>query len=209
MSWINTYETEYKRKLNCSSPGGKRGLQGYVYNRSQGFQVIFEELLKIKEHNFNIIETGTLRSPGNWKDGNSGFLFAEFAKTYGGFVRSVDIDQTAVDTANNFVESKYYKSYCSDSVAWLDSLNDLESVDLFYLDSMDVKFRKDQKSAEHHLKEFKVIEPHLTPNTIVAIDDNSFLLDGTRAGKGRMVVEYLDSKGIKPIFDDYQIVYRF
>lgn len=208
MNWIDTYTKDYKTKLNCSSPGGKRGLRGYVYDRSHGFQLIFEELLKIKNSNFNIIETGTLRNPGNWKDGNSGFLFAEFVKMHGGFVKSVDIDKTAVDTANNAVDNKYYKSYCSDSVVWLNGLDDVESIDLFYLDSMDVKFREDQKSAEHHLKEFKVIEPHLTPNTIVAIDDNSFLLNGTRAGKGRMIVEYLDTKGIKPIFDDYQIVYR-
>lgn len=209
MNWIDTYINEYKQKLNQRSPGGKRGLKGFVYDRSQGFQIIFEELLKIKENNFNIIETGTLRNPGKWKDGNSGFLFAEFVKLHGGYVKSVDIDQKAVDTANKFAGSDHYTATCSDSVSWLQNLQNLNSIDLFYLDSMDVKFSKDQKSAEHHLKEFKAIEPYITKDTIVAIDDNSFLLNGTRAGKGRMIVEYLDSKGIKPIFDDYQIVYRF
>jgi hypothetical protein len=129
---------------------------------------------------------------------------------HSGFVRSVDINQEAVDTANQFIDQQYYKSFCSDSVAWLASLEDLDTVDLFYLDSYDVRWHDDRDSAEHHLKEFQAIEPHLTPGCVVAIDDNSRLLENNkRTGKGRMIVEYLESKGIYPIYDKYQIIYKF
>lgn len=208
-NWINTYCEKYKPLLNLKSNGVKRGLSKDIYNRSEGYQIIFESLMAFKDANFQIIETGTVRNPMNWKDGNSGFLFAEFVKTHGGFVRSVDIDQNAVNTANNFVDNQYYKSFCSDSVSWLSSLQDLNNIDLFYLDSYDVEWLNDDPSAQHHLKEFKAIEPFLNRNCIVAIDDNSFLISGQRTGKGRAIYNYLAEKDIFPIYDEYQIIYRF
>lgn len=208
-NWINTYCEKYKPFLNLKSNGAKRGLSKDIYNRSQGYQIIFENLLEIKQSDFQIIETGTIRNPMNWKDGNSGFLFSEMVRIHGGFVKSVDIDQRAVDTANGFVDPSFYKSFCSDSVEWLKNQKDLGQIDLFYLDSYDVEWADDNPSADHHLKEFLVIEPFLLPGKIVAIDDNSFLTSGKRTGKGRKIFEYLESKSILPIHDEYQIIYRF
>ena len=208
-NWLDLYRKNFKHLLDINGSAEKRGLLKDIYNRSRGYEIIFEELLSLKDFNFKIIETGTVRTPNNWKDGNSGFLFAEFVKIHGGFVRSVDIDQEAVKTANTFIDQTYYKSFCSDSVLWLSSLTDLHEIDLFYLDSYDVKWKNDKPSAEHHLKEFKVIEPFLKPGSIVAIDDNAFLSNGQRTGKGRMIVEYLESKNIFPLYDEYQIIYKF
>ena len=99
---------------------------------------------------------------------------------------------------------------CSDSVSWLAAQTDLQTVDLFYLDSWDVKWDNDHDSAEHHLREFLAIESFIKPGAIVAIDDNArFLQTGTRTGKGRRVVEYLEAKGIFPVYDAYQIIYKF
>ncbi len=208
-NWIDIFQKDYAKLLDRGASGATRGLIEGLYQRAEGFQIIFEALLEQKANDFAIIETGTVRKPNNWKDGNSGFLFSEMVRLHGGFVRSVDIDQSAVDTANQFIDQKYYKSFCSDSVAWLSSLEDLNTVDLFYLDSYDVRWDDDTPSAAHHLKEFIVIEPFLTPGTIVAIDDNSFLLNGRRTGKGRKIFEYLEKKSIFPIYDKYQIIYRF
>jgi hypothetical protein len=94
-------------------------------------------------------------------------------------------------------------------VEWLQSQPDLEDVDLFYLDSWDVKWANDRDSAEHHLREFRSIEPYLKPGAIVAIDDNARFLDGRRTGKGRRIVEYLADKNGHPIYDAYQIIYQF
>lgn len=208
-NWISEYRKNYKHLLSQRTASGlKRGLSTDVYNRSEGFDILFENLFQIKKRNFQIIETGTLRNPNNWKDGNSGFLFTELVKYHNGVVRSVDIDKKAVEVANTFIGSKHYQSYCSDSVLWLKSQEDLANVDLFYLDSYDVKWHNDEPSASHHLNEFLAIEPHLE-NCLVCIDDNAFKLDGTRTGKGRKIFEYLEKKNILPIYDKYQIIYKF
>jgi hypothetical protein len=81
---------------------------------------------------------------------------------------------------------------------------------MFYLDSYDAVWNDDTPSAEHHLKEFLAIEPFLTPGTVVAVDDNSrWVNTNQRTGKGRLVVEYLEQKGIYPIYDEYQIIFQF
>ena len=76
------------------------------------------------------------------------------------------------------------------------------------MDSYDVEWSDDEPSATHHLNEFLVIEPFLK-NTVVAIDDNSFLTSGKRTGKGRKIFEYLEKKSILPVYDEYQIIYKF
>ena len=155
--WIDIFKNDYAKLLDRGASGAARGLVEGLYKRAEGFQIIFETLLEQKSNNFAIIETGTVRKPNNWKDGNSGFLFSEMVRLHGGFVRSVDIDQTAVDTANQFIDQQYYRSFCSDSVAWLESLEDLNTIDLFYLDIYDVRLDNDAPSAAHHLKEFQAI----------------------------------------------------
>jgi hypothetical protein len=208
-NWIEYYNQHYVPNLDLNSSGEKRGLSRNIYNRASGYRLIFEQLLEFKQTDFNIIETGSTRKPNNWKDGNSGGIFADFVSRTGGFVRSVDIDAEAVTAANEHIDSQYHLATCSDSVAWLNNLTDLDQVDLFYLDSRDVKWVDDRGSAEHHLKEFLAIEPHLNRDCVVAIDDNSFLANGQRTGKGRVIYQYLESKGILPIYDNYQIIYRF
>jgi hypothetical protein len=171
---------------------------------------MFRLLLNKKQNNFSIIETGTLRTPGQWKDGQSAFLFTEFVITHGGQVQSVDIDPEACAIASTALPVEQFSVTCSDSVEWLYQLTELDSVDLFYLDSWDVDWANDTASAEHHLKEFHAIESFLRPGTVVAIDDNSrWCHSGHRAGKGRAVLEYLESKGHFPIYDEYQIIWQF
>jgi hypothetical protein len=212
-TWLTYYREKYypllESNIGNEKFSNKRGLCKGLYQRAEGFNIMFAYLESLGQDQYNIIETGTLRTPGNWKDGQSALLFTEFVDHYSGTVRSVDIDQGAVDTANSSINSTCFKSYCSDSVAWLTQQTDLDQVDLFYLDSWDVKWNNDHNSAEHHLKEFLAIEPHLKPGAIVAIDDNArFLETNARTGKGRRVAEYLESKGIMPIYDAYQIIYK-
>ena len=132
--WIKHYNTHYKKHLRVIASGSKRGLKSDLYDRSEGFEFLFTELLNLTNSELQIIETGTVRKPNNWKDGNSGMIFAELVKMQGGFVRSVDLKKNAVNAANEFIDNNYFKAYQSDSVAWLESLDDLSNVDLFYLD---------------------------------------------------------------------------
>jgi hypothetical protein len=210
MSWLQHYRTHYAALLNSNTSGAKRGLHEGLYCRAAGFDLIFAQLESRNQTQYHIVETGTLRNPGNWKDGQSARLFVEFVEHHSGTVRSVDIDPAAVNIASAELPNACFAVSCSDSVTWLSNQNNLDQVDLFYLDSWDVKWHNDHDSAEHHLREFLAIEPHIKPGCVVAIDDNArFLSDNSRTGKGRRIVEYLDQQGMQPIYDAYQIIYQF
>jgi hypothetical protein len=208
--WLDHYRRIYYPLLNIQFDGVQGVLADGIYNRAIGFDIIFRLLLNQKQSNFNIIETGTLRTPDNWMDGQSARLFTEFVDLYSGQMRSVDIDSVACETARNTITSKNFSVAHNDSVEWLRSLGDLDQVDLFYLDSYDVDWNNDTASANHHLKEFKIIQPFIRSGTVVAIDDNSrWVNNSRRTGKGRAVVEYLETQGHLPIYDEYQIIFQF
>jgi len=210
MTWLKHYRDTYYDLLNPQVSGAKRGLTEGLYQRAHGFNLVFAHLESLNQSEYHIIETGTMRNPGNWKDGQSARLFTEFVDYHGGSVRSVDIDPAAVDSARNSIQSDRFESTCLDSVLYLATQLDLDSVDLFYLDSYDVKWDNDHASAAHHLIEFQIIEPHLKSGAMVVIDNNSrFLNNNQRTGKGHYIADYLEAKGIKPLYDAYQIIYRF
>jgi len=208
--WLDHYRRIYYPLLNIRFDGVQGVLADGFYNRAVGFDIIFRLLLNQKQSNFDIVETGTLRTPGNWMDGQSARLFSDFVELYGGQMRSVDIDSVACEAARNTITSDKFSVAHSDSVAWLKQQTDLDQVDLFYLDSYDVDWNDDTASAQHHLMEFKTIEPHLKPGAVVAIDDNSrWVNNNRRTGKGRAIVEYLETQGHFPIMDEYQIIFQF
>jgi hypothetical protein len=210
MTWLKHYRDNYYDLLNPRVSGAKRGLIEGLYQRAEGFNLVFAYLESLDQSQYHIVETGTLRNPGNWKDGQSARLFTEFVDYHGGSVRSVDIDPEAVSTARTAISSDSFESTCMDSVLYLSTQLDLNTVDLFYLDSYDVKWNDDHASADHHLKEFQIIEPHLKSGSLVVIDDNSrFLESNIRTGKGHYIADYLATKGINPVYDHYQIIYRF
>lgn len=209
-TWLDHYRRIYYPLLNIQFDGVQGVLADGLYNRAVGFDVIFRLLLNQKQSNFNIIETGTLRTPGNWMDGQSARLFTEFVDLYDGQVRSVDIDSVACESARNSISSANFSVAHSDSVTWLQQQTDLDQVDLFYLDSYDVDWNNDTDSANHHFKEFKIIQPFIRPGCVVVIDDNSrWVNNNRRTGKGRAIVEYLESQGHFSILDEYQIIFQF
>jgi hypothetical protein len=209
-TWLDHYRRVYYPLLNINFDGAQGVLADGLYNRAVGFDVIFRLLLNQKLSSFNIVETGTLRTPGNWMDGQSARLFTEFVDLYGGQMRSVDIDSQACESARGSIISTRFSVAHGDSVAWLQQQTDLDQVDLFYLDSYDVDWNNDTASAEHHLNEFLVIQPCIRPGCVVAIDDNSHWVNNNRrTGKGRAIVEYLETKGHLPIYDEYQIIFQF
>lgn len=205
--FLKRFSKEYYHLLNPRMNWQKAGLDKNLCQRGQGFKLIFELLLQKNKLQYNIIETGVLRNIGHWKDGQSSFLFQEFCRYHGGSVNSVDIDKNTCELARSFLDSSIVSVYCDNSLNFLSSVNFL-STDLFYLDSYDVSWKDHTPSAEHHLKEFLTIENKLLPGTIVAIDDNTYY-QKKRAGKGTLIYEYLKSKNVLPIYDDYQIIYQF
>ena len=170
LDWLTAFDRDYSELLSPRSSGAKRGLvEGHI-DRYQGFRLMFELVLARQNTGHGIVETGTLRNPGNWKDGQSARLFTEFADHHAGWVASVDIDSDACRAARAAIDSDRFTVTCSDSVTWLQQRTDLDRVNLFYLDSWDVKWEDDTASAEHHLQGFLGIEPWLRAGSVVAID---------------------------------------
>lgn len=207
MKFIDKFISEYYELLNYKIDWKKRNVLSNLHQRSEGFKIIFSMLEDMKKSNYHILETGTLRNPGNWRDGQSSFLFQEFLNFYSGTLESVDIDPISCNNAKNFLNSDIATITCDDSHNFLKSKR-WDHIDLFYLDSYDVAWENCSPSAKHHLEEFKIIESQISNNSIVAIDDNTHY-QGIRSGKGRDIYEYLKSKNILPIYDEYIIIYKW
>lgn len=156
-----------------------------------------------------IVETGTSRQglKATKGDGAATIVFGKWAKENNAKMHSVDISEDSVNGSKNEVINQGLADvvtvHLNDSLEFLKTFN--EPVDLLYLDSYDYS-RTDkeiqQKSQEHHLKEFKIIEDKLHKNSIVLIDDCG--LPG--GGKGKTVIEYMLKKDWKILIDAYQVL---
>jgi hypothetical protein len=198
---------DYYQLLNPRMNWQKAEVESNLCQRGVGFKKIFDYLIRKNKTSYSIVETGVLRNIGHWKDGQSSFLFQEFCKYHGGSLRSVDISNETCEIARNFLDNNIVSVTCSDSIEFLKTIDTI-SIDLFYLDSYDVKWSDHLPSAEHHLKEFLEIENRLVTGTLVVIDDNTYY-QKKRAGKGTLIYDYLKDKGKLPVYDDYQIIYEF
>jgi hypothetical protein len=207
-NFLDVYDQQYYDKLNPTMDWERQGVTSNLCQRGDGFRLVFQMLINQKKDCYRIIETGVLRTPEKWTDGQSTFLFQEFVKYYNGIVEAVDISSEACEIAKTHLDSAYVKVFNDDSLNFLSTIS-LDNVSLIHLDSYDIKWSRPQASAEHHLAEFKVIENKIKKGTILLIDDNTRKLDGTVTGKGMLVVEYLMSKGIFPLYYNYQLIYQF
>jgi len=176
-------------------------VQPRLNKRSDSFQKIFKYLSDKK--NPVIVETGTYREEDNYEgDGCSTLLFDSFIDYHGGSVYSVDIDPEACELAR---ENTFFTEVVeSDSVEFLGSLEG--KVDLLYLDSYNIDdWNNDWAPAAHHLKELFAAKNCIKEGTLIVVDDNITAPNGKRLGKGRLIYELMESLGIEPYFDDYQV----
>jgi len=177
------------------------GIKPRLNKRSAGFQKIFDFLGGLNSP--VIVETGTYREENNYEgDGCSTLLFDSFVDYHGGVVLSVDIDPEACDLAK---ENTFFTEVIeSDSVEFLGTLEG--KIDLLYLDSYNIAdWNNDWAPAAHHLKELFAAKDCIKEGTMIVVDDNLKLPNGKRLGKGRLIYELMESLGIDPCFDDYQI----
>jgi len=209
MSFLPVFEKKFYSKLNLKTNWKKRNLTIDLYQRAEGYKLLFQKLESKKIDFYNFVETGILRKKDNWKDGQSTFLFQEFIKHHdeNGKIFCVDINEASCLAANKILDKKIVEIMCGNSLDYLPLISS-KNVNFYHLDSWDVKWHDPDLSAAHHLQEFKIIEPNLISGTIVMIDDNSFL-DGVRTGKGRDIYFYLKQQGKLPLYDKYQIIYEF
>ena len=177
------------------------GIEPRLNKRSDGFQKIFKYLADKK--NPVIVETGTYREENNYEgDGCSTLLFDSFVDYHGGGVLSIDIDPKACELAR---ENTYFTEVVeSDSVEFLGTLEG--QVDLLYLDSFNIQdWNNDWEPAAHHLKELFAAKNCIKEGTLIVVDDNLKTPKGKRIGKGRLIYELMESLGIEPYFDGYQV----
>lgn len=152
-----------------------------------------------------IVETGSLRSPGNWiGDGGSTYVFAEVLARYGGRLFSCDLDPKVIETARSTVESLEadVNFECGDSLVFLEGFS--QKINLLYLDSFDCSPSGISTEAqEHNAREFVVAEKKLSEGAIVMLDDNHY----SNGGKTVKTKRLLGEKGWTCLFDGRQSVW--
>ena len=197
-----------------------------LLHRETSFRKIFQYLDAFEEP-VTIVETGCIRTPGYWCDGQSTILFEHYAmhNHADAIVHSVDLDEKAVKACRAMVGNHVHLHH-GDSVAILAHLakrlnSEKRTIDLLYLDSFDVDWHNPIPSAVHHLKELVSIVGAITQKTLVVVDDcgirRQVYVDGNNnwiamdhvakpiiAGKGMYIAEYAEQVDAKLVFSHYQ-----
>ena len=189
-TFMDTFEAEFAHRLA---------------KRRDTFRVLFERMSQIAEPGMLIVETGCLRVPGNWAgDGQSTFLFDEFARYVSGTCISVDINPDSVDSARRACSAR--TTVClNDSVSLLHQLDRIglnRHISLLYLDSFDLDRTNPWPSAQHHMKELTAAWPLLRSGSVVCVDD--YNVHPGEPSKGTLVNDFLTNIGAQVLFDDYQ-----
>ena len=181
MELIQAFEEEFYPRLGASK-------------RWQAILEISRALLGMARE-VNILETGSLRIPGNWEgDGQSTVVWGWIAARTGGKLTSVDISQDSIRTASSAVPEANFIN--SDSITALRGLAGVGLFDLVYLDSYDVTGKYD--SPLHHMGELAAIYDKLKSGCLVAVDDCDF-----KHGKDRYIRMFMSDIGAKQICSGY------
>lgn len=171
--------------------------------RAESFRLVFQTLLRRRQAGYVIVETGTCRTRDNWSgDGQSTRLFDWFVERAGGNVYSVDCDATAVETARSLVGPRTVVM-AENSIPFLWKLKLSQSIDLVYLDSLDLNANEPHPSAVHHLKELAAVIRLLAPGTVALVDD--FL--GPGVAKGTYIRDFFHDIGASILYEGYQMAW--
>lgn len=143
-------------------------------SRSRFYRHVIPKLVA-RNRPLHIIETGSMWTDLENNTGAFTLIMGDLIKNWtGGKLYTVDISRESwyncKKTTKEFSDSIEY--VCSDSVSFLNKISAEHKWDLIYLDSWDLHIPDPHPSADHHLKELKVLYGDLSADTIVAVDDN-------------------------------------
>jgi predicted O-methyltransferase YrrM len=179
--------------------------------REESFRIMLNHVRTCK--NPLIVETGVSREENNWfGDGQSSLIWDAIAEETTGTVHSVDINPNSCRFARQNCGVRTM-IWCSDSVKWL-SEKEVEygklsrSIDLLYLDSVDIDLNNWHPSSIQHIYELLAIKGALRPGTLIAVDDN-LIIDGKHIGKGTYVSEFMNKIGKEQIYGGYCWIWRW
>lgn len=170
------------------------------FNRQ--FDVIFGELEKLNLEKYYICETGCIRSltQFDWQ-GNFTILANNFLEFHEGIIYTCNIDSDAIDLCKDLSKTK---ASLMDSILFLSTLNEINEVNLFYLDSMDIDKHNPVPSMKHHYDEFLTLIKNRTHgNFYLVIDDN--ISDNIQ--KGYYINKLMTKLNIMPLLHSYQTMY--
>jgi hypothetical protein len=175
--------------------------------RAEGFTALFHHLAQRTTQPF-ILETGSMRIPGNWAgDGQSTFMFDTLVRMNGGLLFSIDITLESIETARRACSSST-NLLLGDSVATLHHLSSCiqRPADLLYLDSYDLDTRDPMPSAIHHSLELTAANTLIGPGTLVCVDD--YCVDSQVGGKGLLLDRYFARTRAEVVYSGYQRIWR-
>lgn len=187
-------------------------------NRPIHFLIRALETLNEWTRHGQIVEIGCMRQPCNHNiydcsrpccnDGHSTLFWL----LSGHDITTCDIDSYSISMANSIrsqcPDSTKYSVYQDDGINFLNNYIG-PKIDLLYLDGWDVG---SHECAENHVKAYEASIPHLNSKHIILIDDTDVdyidgecqFINGNCAGKGRLLIPMLVSKGYFLAFSDRQ-----
>jgi hypothetical protein len=171
-------------------------------DRWEGFCYIMRDQLERDKP--VIVETGTLREPGNWKgDGQSTRLWQWVAEQKDGISISVDKDFKACELARR--ECNKVHVVCNDSVTFLRGFLPFP-ISLLYLDSIEWGFTKEScvDCWMNQVAELASIWHWLPSGCLIASDDNQTV----DRGKPVLTRKIFDALGLQPVYDGYIVVWK-
>lgn len=166
------------------------------------FDVIFSHLETLNLSYYTICETGCIRSltQYDWQ-GNFTILANRFVEIHNGIVYTVNIDPEAINLCKSL---SHVNATCDDSVDYLNKLQNIDDVNFFYLDSMDINFDNPEHSIKHHYNEFlSIINKRSHGDFYLCIDDNV----DENIQKGLKINNLLKNLNILPLMNGYQSLY--
>jgi hypothetical protein len=116
-------------------------------------------------------------------------------------IYTCNIDENAIELCKNLSKTK---ASLMDSIIFLNTLKEINDINLFYLDSLDIDIHNPTPSMDHHYLEFiTLIKNRCHGNFYLVIDDN---ISGS-IQKGYFINKLMRELNIKSIFDAYQTMY--
>lgn len=170
--------------------------------RWDAFTYIAAHLFSLERSIF-IVETGSMRNPGNWAgDGQSTMLWDFIAKYTNGSVFSIDTDPGAFELVRTHCPNVI--PFLGDSIEMLSTFSDnLNVTDLLYLDSLDYK-DETALSELHHVGELAASYPKLKSGCLIAVDD----CQSDSLGKHFLVKMFFERMNIRPIQSGYITLWK-
>lgn len=176
-------------------------LYGDGDKRWPAFRLIAEKLLGLGRP-VVIVETGSIRQPGNFAgDGNAALLWDWIALMTNGVFLTIDIDPMATSVT---------KSLCGYSICHTqDSVTALRgplptSADLLYLDSYDYFPGQEINAMMHQAAELGSVWSRLPEGCLIASDD----CHNAQSGKHVFTRMMLGALGMKPLLESYVTVWQ-